>query len=112
MDEKKSILEHHGRKYTPVLVAIVGAFIGSSGTVAIYVNTPIGQKITRPDPFTGTQAAALIERMDRVESDVSAHRMRHPSDDMQYDRRIAVLETKFSIILQNQGRILDRLDNM
>ena len=111
MEEKKSKVTIHGSKWTPVLVACIGAFVGSSGTVAVYVNTPLGQKITRPDPFTGSQAAALISRIEHLEEDIGNHLDHHPDRENQFDRRIATLEAQYAIILANQARILDRLDS-
>ena len=52
-----------GAKFSAVLVAIVGAAIGSSGTVAVYLGTPFGEQATRPDPYTGTQGAAIEQRV-------------------------------------------------
>ena len=111
MEEKKSKVTIHGSKWTPVAVAIIGAFLGSSGTVAVYLGTPIGQEIVRPDPFTGTQAVALEQNVSRLEHGLEQHLTNHPDDVNQFDRRIAVLESQYAIILQNQGRILDRLDS-
>lgn len=99
-----------GHKWTPTLVAIVAAAVGSLGTVSIYLGTPFGQEITRPDPFTGTEAAALIRRFDRLESRIGGHLTQHPDKSNQYDRRIATLEAQYTVILKNQDRILDRLD--
>jgi len=99
-----------GNKWTPVLVAIVAAAVGSLGTVSIYLGTPIGQEIARPDPFTGTQASTLIGRIDYLETNIDTHIRSHPDIENRYDRRIATLEAQYVIILQNQQRILDRLD--
>ena len=98
-------------RWNPAVVGIVCAVLGSSGGVALVFNTPIGEGITRPDPFTGTQGAALISSVVRVESQIDDHLHNHPSDVNQFDRRIATLEAQYAIILQNQGRILDRLDD-
>jgi len=105
MDEKSEHTKKpNGNKFTPVLVAIIGAFIGSSSTVAVYVNTPLGQKITRPDPFTGSQAAVLISRIEHLEDEAGQV--------SQLSLRTAVLESQYANILQNQIRILDRLDQL
>ena len=99
-----------GNKFTPIAVAIIGAALGSSGTVAVYLGTPFGQDIARPDPFTGTQAVALEARINHIEEQIDAHVGAHPDIVNQFDRRIATLEAQYAIILRNQGRILDRLD--
>ena len=57
----------NGRKHTPLLVAVLGAFLGSSGTIAVYLGTPAGQTVARPDPFTGSQGAAIETRLDTLE---------------------------------------------
>lgn len=100
------------RKYTAVVVAIIGAFIGSTSTVAIYLGSPVAKEIVRSDPFTGAQGAALIQRINSLEQQVREHVLKHPDEVNQFDRRIATLEAQYAIILQNQGRILDRLDAM
>jgi len=99
----------HG-KWTPVLVAIIGAVLGGTGTVAVVFGTPIGQEAIRPDPFTGTQASALETRVDQISAMVSGHIYKHPDDELKFDRRIATLEAQYTEIIRNQGRILDRLD--
>ena len=91
----------NGSKWTPVVVAIVGAFLGSAGTISIYLGTPTGQKLARPDPYTGTQAAALEDKL-------NDHLQSHP--DRLLDIRVTRLETQYTIILNNQQRILDRLE--
>ena len=102
----------NGNKFTPVLVAVIGAFLGSSGTIAVYLGTPVGQQTVRPDPFTGSQATALIQTIDTVKEDIDDHIKFHPDRENQFDRRIATLEAQYAIILQNQARILDRLDTV
>jgi len=101
MDEKEEHTKgRNGSKYTPVAVAVIGAFIGSSGTVALVFNSPVGQEIARPDPFTGTQAATLVRRIERIE----AHIEKHPYD-LLHDRRITELEAHYEDILRQLDRI-------
>ncbi len=95
----------NGRANYPIAVAVIGAMLGSSGTVALVFGSPIGSEITRPDPFTGTQAAVLEDRIKRLEQ----HIVNHPYD-RGHDRRITALEIHYEQIIQNQERILDRLD--
>ena len=105
-------VESNGRgKWHPAAIAIVSAMLGSGGSIALVFNTPVGQEITRPDPFTGSQGASLTQRVDHLEEDVNDHLSHHPDAENQFDRRIATLEAQYAIILANQGRILDRLDN-
>jgi hypothetical protein len=96
---------------TPLIIAVLGAFLGSTGTIAIYLGTPLGQEMARPDPFTGSQAARLEARLDEIDRDIHFHLEQHPDATGQFDRRIATLEAQYAIILQNQGRILDRIEN-
>ena len=102
----------NGTKWHPVLIAILGAILGSSGSIFVVFGTPLGQSVARPDPFTGTQAASLIADIRRVESDIDMHITRHPDKLNQFDRRITTLEVQFSQILDNQTRILNKLDGM
>lgn len=101
----------HAMGTTPFIVAVLGAFLGSTGTIAVYLGTPLGQEIARPDPFTGSQAARLEARLDEIDRDIHNHLERHPDVQNQFDRRIATLEAQYAIILQNQGRILDRIES-
>lgn len=114
MDDKKRNNGERGHKWTPIVIAVVGAAFGSLSTVSIYLGTPVGQEIARPNPWTSLQAKAahdaLTDRISHIESDVADHLEHHPDRENQFDRRIATLEAQYAIILQNQARILDRLD--
>jgi hypothetical protein len=102
----------YGSKWHPVVIAIVSAIIGSSGGVAVLYNTDYGQTLTRPDPYLGAQGASLEARVDHIEGDMNDHLARHPDDVNQFDRRIATLEAQYVIILQNQIRMIDRLEKI
>lgn len=118
MDNKKAqTTVQNGNKWTPVIVAVIGAFVGSLGTVTVYLGTPVGQKIARPDPFTGSQAAALAGRVGRTESQIEYHIDRHPDETNNFALRIAALEAQSAAlvaqngeIIRNQERILKRLN--
>ena len=69
-DGEKSYVPKH-----PLLVALIGTFLGSTGSVALVFNSPIGKEIARPDPFTGAQGAALEERMGTLQDGISDIRM-------------------------------------
>ena len=94
--------KNDGSKYTPILVAIIGAFLGSSGTIAIYLGTPAAQELARPDPFTGTQGRSLEERLSTLERrvdqlpprelELGVSLLRHDLDEIQ--RRIERLENE------------------
>jgi hypothetical protein len=66
--------------------------------------------VARPDPYTGTQGAALEERVDGLEDEVHYHFNNHPDVTNEFDRRITRLETQIELILSNQQRILQRLE--
>lgn len=93
-----------GSKWHPVIVAVIGSVLGSSGGLAIYLRTPVGQEVARPDPFTGTQAAALTERVETIESSMVNHRLNHP--DRALDLRVTLLEANYAHIVET----LDRID--
>ena len=99
-----------GGKWHPLAVAVLSALLASGGTIGVVFNTSAGEQLARPDPFTGSQGASLEARVEHIEKDLNDHVLRHPSDENQFDRRIATLEAQYAIILQNQARILDRLD--
>ena len=105
MLEKEYNKKPNGTKWSPALIAIVGAIIGSSGSIFVVFNSDVGQSLTRPDPFTGAQASALELRISSVENHVA----NHPYDPM-HDRRLTALEAQYKEIIRNQTRILDRLD--
>ena len=105
-----------GARWHPAAVAIISAIIGSGGGIALVFNTPIGAEIARPDPYTGTQASALEQRIGHVESDVNNHISQHP--DASLDARLQLaevdigrLQAQYELIIANQARILNRLDN-
>lgn len=106
MTPEKADTPKNGNKWTPVIVAVVGAFVGSAGTISVYLGTPIGQAVARPDPFTGAQAAIIERRVTELER----HVRYHPDSVNQFDRRITVLETQNKQIIANQERILSRLN--
>jgi len=112
MQNKVYTKKPNGNKWNPVIVGIVGAVLGSSGSIALVFNTPAGQSFVRPDPYTGTQASALAHRVGEIETDLGTHITTHPDATNQYDRRITTLEVQFQQILDNQRRILDRLEKL
>ena len=97
---------------TTAFVAIIGAFLGAGGSTAVVFNTPLGQSLARPDPYTGSEAAALEERVSHLEVDFRYHITNHPDVTNEFDRRITRLETQIDLILTNQQRIINRLDQM
>ena len=103
--------EHHskdGSRWTPVIVAVISAALGSGSGIAVYLRTPIAQEIARPDPFTGSQAAALSRQIDAVKADVIDHRIHHP--DRELDSRLSVLEAHYEDILRHLERIEKKVE--
>jgi len=105
-----------GNKWNGVLVAIVGAILGSSGGIALVFNTPVGasiiQSTARPDPLTGTQARALTHEIEQLEAQIMFHIREHPDRVNQFDRRITVLETQYSTMISTLRRIEEKLDSI
>ena len=104
--------KRNGNRWNPIVVAVVSAILGSTGSIAVVFNTPFGQAVVRPDPFTGTQAQALERRLTALEY----HVMNHPDVGLRAD--VAVLRSdilttiaKQETIIKNQDRILDKLDS-
>lgn len=110
--EKAQNGKRNGHTWNPVVVGVVSAILGSGGAISLVFGTPVGQQIARPDPFTGKQGAALIERVSHLERDADNHYRAHPDRVNQFDRRITVLETQYSSILANQARIIEQLDRL
>lgn len=108
-DEKAHNGKGNGR-WGSILIGVVAAAIGSTGTVAIYLNTDIGQSVARPDPFLGAQGRVLESRIAALEQINRSHISNHPDAVNQFDRRISQLEARVELILANQSRILDRLE--
>ena len=92
-----------------ILVAVIGAIIGSSGTVGIFLGTPYGQQVARPDPFTGSQATALTERLGRIEADIYTHKLRHP--DRALDLRLTLVESNYQHLTETLDRIEAKIDS-
>lgn len=97
-----------GGRWNPVVIAIVSAIIGSGGGVALVFNTPIGAQITRPDPFTGSQAASLESRIGSVERGMSDHLLTHP--DRALELRVTILESNYNHLIETLDRIEKKLD--
>jgi len=110
MNDKVYAGKSYGHKWNPVLIAIVSSILGSGGGIFVVLSTPVGQSVAAPDRFTGTEAAALKSRINHIESGMDNHIRAHPDLLNKYDGRLSSLEAQYTLILQNQGRILDRLD--
>ncbi len=86
--------ENDGNKWRTVLVAVIGAAIGGSGTVAIYLGTPLAQEAVRPDPFTGTEAAELKREIRYLREELRRHTDMHPDVAKRFDERLNNLEAQ------------------
>lgn len=97
----------NGSKWSAILVPALIAAISASGGLYIALGTPVGESLTRPDPFTGAQGAYLEQRIEALEY----HVRNHPDVENQFDRRITTLEVQFSQIIENQRTILEHIRN-
>lgn len=111
MDIKKADNAPHGVRSIYLALYFLGAVLSGSGGVYAWLRTS-SPEIVAPDRYTGTQAAALIRRVERLEKDTDHHLNQHPDITNRFDARLSALEAQYGLILQNQGRILDRLDSM
>ena len=93
------------------LITAGSAVVGSLGGPLLLVQFG-GSSLLAPDRFTGTEAAEVIRRLEVVE----AHLVDHP--DVQLRADIAALREELAgnkarqeMILENQNRLWNRLDN-
>ena len=98
-----------GTKNVYLALYLIGAVLSGAGGNYIWMRN-VGPEILAPDRFTGTQGAQLIERVDRLEDGIDYHTGNHPDKVDQFDRRIATLEAQYVLLLSNQQRIIDKLD--
>lgn len=94
-----------------LIVAIISAVVGSAGGPFVLVK--LGVNPYRHDPATGTEVKLLENRLSAVEG----HVKNHPDEKGDFDARIyenraeiKVINSQLDTIIQNQGRILGRLD--
>ena len=99
-----------GMKNVYLALYLAGAVLSGAGGNYIWMRN-VGPELLAPDRFTGAQGEVLTQRVDRLEGYIDEHFSTHPDKANQFDRRIATLEAQYVIILSNQQRILDRLEN-
>ena len=96
MKEEKDYERADARTWHPILSAIIGAILGGGGSLGIVFSTPIGQELTRPNPYTSADhqvyAAKTDARLDILEKHVGPD---HPDQRSDYEARIS--ENKFQI---------------
>jgi hypothetical protein len=90
---------------------LIGAVLSGAGGNYVWMRN-VGPEIMAPDRFTGAQAGVLIEQVAALQQDMGYHLNNHPDTKLQFDRRIATLEAQYVILLANQVRILDKLDDI
>ena len=110
MDKEKEYTPKDGIRSIYLALYFIGAVLSGAGGNYLFMRS-VGPETMAPDRFTGTQASALISRINHIESLIDLHTAQHPDISNQYDRRIAVLESQYEIIIKNQDRIILRLDN-
>ena len=98
-----------GTRNVYLALYLIGAVLSGAGGNYIWMRN-IGPEIMAPDRFTGAQAEQLNHRIDNIESGLIYHTNNHPDKIYQYDRRIATLEAQYVLLLSNQQRIIDKLD--
>ncbi len=87
------------------MVAVISAFLGSAGGPVVLSNL-LGWNPYRSDPFTGTEGKLLERRLTSLEKHID----NHPDETKQFDRRIIELEIRLQVIIDNQQRILQKLE--
>ena len=104
-------------KWTPVLIAVISAALGSSGGIALVFNTPFGEGLARPDPWTATQADARYKQTNARLNNLEGHVRSHPDAELRAE--IADLRADYrafkasqDLIIKNQDRILLKLDSL
>jgi len=84
------------KSWHPVLSIVLGSILGSGGSLGVIYATPIGQELTRPNPYTSIDAqiyqAKTDARLDALELHVGDA---HPDRRQDFDARIN--ENKFQI---------------
>ena len=105
------------KSWHPVLSAVIGAILGSGGSLGIIFSTPVGQELTRPNPYTSLQAEAAHRDLERRITINEKHRENHPDAALRAQQAailadIAEGKAERRLIIQNQNRILDRLDDL
>jgi hypothetical protein len=90
-----------------LVVAILSGILGGTGGPWLLVRLG-GDTILRPDPFTGSQGKVLAYRVEELERHVE----NHPDRVGLFERRITTIETQNAIIMENQKRIIERLDSL
>lgn len=99
--------EKNGNHLRPIFLAayFIAAVMSGVGGSFVWLDT-VGPNIVRPDPAYGSEIRVLEHRLTALEY----HIQNHPDVTNKFDSRIAVLETHYDIIINNQVRIMDRLD--
>ena len=69
-------------KWTPILIAVISAALGSSGGIALVFNTPFGEGLARPDPWTATQADARYKQTNARLNNLEYHVKEHPDAEL------------------------------
>ena len=87
-----------------LVVAVLSAILGSTG--GPFVLTKFGVNPYRVDPATGTEVRLLQDKVKRLQNHVDFH----PDVVNKFETRITAVETNQLVIIRNQERILDKLD--
>lgn len=104
-------------KWHPVASAVVGAILGSGGSLGVIFSTPIGQELARPNPYTSVQAKTAYDKIDFRLQRLEKHIDNHPDAALRAAIAAVIADVaegkaERRLIISNQSRILDRLDGL
>jgi hypothetical protein len=108
-DSNNPIQLKDGTRNVYLALYFIGAVLSGAGGNYLWMRN-IGPEALAPDRFTGAQAQQMNRRVDSIEAGLQYHTNNHPDKVDQYDRRIATLEAQYVLLLANQQRIIDKLD--
>ena len=87
---------YNPKSWHPILSIVLGSILGSGGSLGVIYATPVGQQLTRPNPYTSIDAqiyqAKTNARLGALELHIGEA---HPDRRQDFDARIN--ENKFQI---------------
>ena len=84
-----------------IIGIVISVVLGSGGATLAIGGTPLGQKVFRPDPATGTQIQRLENRIDQ-------HLNRHPDQTGAFDARLREHTTRLDYLEKELERLRDK----
>lgn len=83
------------KSWHPVISIMLGSILGSGGSLGVLYATPVGQEITRPNPYTSIDAKIYETKTNARLNVLEQHVLDHPDRRGDFDARIN--ENKFQI---------------